>query len=149
MPENERRGAAGNGDGACGAGRGLVGVKEGRTLNENVKSIVDSFSEISDWLWHVTATTEDRAGYLCNQLMRAIDSVGANICEGFGRQTDGQLRQFYGYARGSALESAYWLDRAIARKLVPVVEGVPMLQRLRDYTTHLEGLIAVLPKGKS
>jgi four helix bundle protein len=118
-------------------------------LNENVKSIVDAFAEISDWLWDVTATTDTRAAYLCNQLMRAIDSVGANICEGFGRGYAGSLRQFYGYARGSALESAYWLDRAISRRLIPVESGVPMLQRLREHTTDIEGLIAVLPKGKT
>lgn len=113
-----------------------------------MQRIVDAFSEISDWLWEITGPIDSRASYLCNQLMRAIDSVGANICEGFGREYAGSLRQFYGYARGSALESSYWLDRAISRRLIPVAEGVPMLQRLRENTAGIEALIASLPKGK-
>jgi hypothetical protein len=49
---------------------------------------------------------------------------------------------------GEVLESAYWLDRAISRRLIPVESGVPMLQRLREHTADIESLIAVLPKGK-
>lgn len=118
-------------------------------MSEGIDNLVEAFSDISDQLWGLTDSIDSRASYLCNQLMRAIDSVGANICEGFGREYAGSLRQFYGYARGSALEAAYWLDRAISRKLIPVADGVPLLCRLETNTATLEGIIGSLPKGKS
>jgi four helix bundle protein len=80
--------------------------------------------------------------------MRAIDSVGANISEGYGRGTPGQLRQFYGYALGSALESIYWLERAIARELVDKGNGVQKLQALRLCTASLEHLISGIAREK-
>lgn len=80
--------------------------------------------------------------------MRAIDSVGANISEGYGRGTPGQLRQFYGYALGSALESIYWLERAIARDLIDKAEGVWKLQTLRQHTVTLEQLISEIRRDK-
>ena len=51
------------------------------------------------------------------QLVRAFDSIGANIAEGFGRYHYGDKIKFYYYARGSAFESQYWIKRARARKL--------------------------------
>jgi four helix bundle protein len=80
--------------------------------------------------------------------MRAIDSVGANISEGYGRGTPGQLRQFYGYALGSALESIYWLERAIARELIDKVTGYARLQQLRLCTASLEHLISDVKREK-
>lgn len=46
--------------------------------------------------------------YLRNQLLRAVNSVGANMAEGYGRG-NGQQLFFYRMARGSAVESLYHL----------------------------------------
>jgi four helix bundle protein len=51
------------------------------------------------------------------QLIRAADSVGANIAEAEGRSTDPDRRRFLIVARASALELQHWLDRAEVRGL--------------------------------
>jgi four helix bundle protein len=50
-------------------------------------------------------------------MVRAADSVGANIAEAAGRRTDPEKRRFLIVARGSVLELQHWLDRATARGL--------------------------------
>jgi four helix bundle protein len=52
------------------------------------------------------------------QLARAADSIGANIAESAGRFHPGDVRNFLYYARGSLLETRYWLRRAHARGLI-------------------------------
>lgn len=45
-----------------------------------------------------------------NQLVRSTSSIGANIVEGYGRNNPKEYRQFLGIARGSSLETEYWLE---------------------------------------
>lgn len=115
-------------------------------MNDKVTVIVQAFADIADWCYDASLNMDSRAKHLADQMMRAADSIGANICEGYGREYAGSMRQFYGYARGSAMETCWWLDRAISRKLVPMQDGMPMLSRLRESLTQLEGLIGDLPR---
>jgi four helix bundle protein len=45
-----------------------------------------------------------------DQFITAIDSIGANIAEGFGRYHYLDKNKFNYNARGSLLEAIYWLD---------------------------------------
>ncbi|KKU37815.1 MAG: S23 ribosomal protein [Candidatus Amesbacteria bacterium GW2011_GWA1_46_35] len=47
---------------------------------------------------------------LYKQILRAVSSIGANIAEGYGRNNKKEFRQYLGIARGSALETEYWLE---------------------------------------
>jgi four helix bundle protein len=51
------------------------------------------------------------------QLIRAADSVGANIAEAYGRFSAADQRRMLYVARGSAFETEYWIARARARAL--------------------------------
>jgi four helix bundle protein len=51
------------------------------------------------------------------QLIRSVDSVGANIAESTGRWHPGEKRQLFIYARGSLYETEHWLATARSRGL--------------------------------
>jgi four helix bundle protein len=57
-------------------------------------------------------------GTVGKQLVRASDSVSANISEGFGRFHFKETRQFSYFARGSLYETKTWLTKGNQRKLI-------------------------------
>ena len=59
---------------------------------------------------------------ITSQMRRAAASIGANIAEGTGRKSDGELTRFLHIARGSAAELEYHL--LLARDLDMLSEGV-------------------------
>jgi len=52
------------------------------------------------------------------QLIRAVDSVAANISEGYGRYYYKENKQFCYYSRGSLYETKTWLMKAHKRNLI-------------------------------
>ena len=52
------------------------------------------------------------------QLIRAVDSVAANISEGYGRYYYKENKQFCYYSRGSLYETKTWLEKAHNRNLI-------------------------------
>jgi len=52
------------------------------------------------------------------QVIRASDSIAANIAEGYGRYTPADRKKFYLYSRGSFEETKAWLRKLIRRKVL-------------------------------
>ncbi len=65
------------------------------------------------------------------QMIRAADSVGANIAEGTGRGSFQDNRRFVRNARGSLYETRHWLRRAHQRHLL-TAESVSLIKPLID-----------------
>lgn len=53
-----------------------------------------------------------------DQFIRSVDSVGANIAEGYGRFHYLDKNRFYYNARGSLLESRHWLCLLLEREII-------------------------------
>ena len=73
------------------------------------------------------------------QLVRAADSVGANIAEAYGRWGPKDQRRALHIARGSAYEMAHWVERAEARHLALPDSA---LEEAHEISRMLNGLIA-------
>ncbi|WP_138479611.1 four helix bundle protein [Dyadobacter bucti] len=75
--------------------------------------------ELSDGIWNVVQKwgvfSKDTVG---KQLVRAADSIGANIAEGFGRYHFKENQNFCFYSRGSLYETKTWLTKAQSRNLL-------------------------------
>jgi four helix bundle protein len=74
---------------------------------------------LADGIWDVVRNwdylAKDTVG---KQMIRAADSIGANIAEGTGRGTLQDNRRFIRMARGSLYETQHWLRRAYKRSLL-------------------------------
>ena len=53
------------------------------------------------------------------QLVRAVDSIAANLSEGLGRYHFKEAKNFSYYSRGSLFETKTWLTKSLNRKLLP------------------------------
>jgi four helix bundle protein len=74
---------------------------------------------------------------LGRQLIRAVDSVGANIAESAGRWHWNEKRQFLIVARGSLYEAEHWTARAAARGLL----NPALVDRFDEPARALNGLL--------
>jgi four helix bundle protein len=92
--------------------------KPARTNFEKLR-VYQLAEKLADEIWCIV---EEWAtfpkGTLGHQIVRAADSIGANIAEGSGRGSYQDNRRFVRIARGSLSEVQHWLRRAYKRNLL-------------------------------
>lgn len=82
-------------------------------------SVYQLAERLADDVWHIVVAWDHIAKETVGkQLIRAADSIGANIAEGSGRGSYQDNRRFVRIARGSLYEVRHWLRRAYTRKLI-------------------------------
>ena len=80
--------------------------------------------QLADAIWTIVASWDYLAKETVGrQLIRAADSIGANIAEGTGRGSFQDNRRFVRNARGSLYETRHWLRRAHQRRLLSTDTG--------------------------
>ena len=75
------------------------------------------------------------------QFVTAIDSISANIAEGFGRYGKKDKVKFYRYSFGSVKESCDWNEKAKQRKLLKTEEYQHILNELQILPKEINQLI--------
>jgi four helix bundle protein len=108
--------------------------------------------KLADEMWKIVDEWNPFAkDTLGKQIVRAADSIGANIAEGSGRGSFQDNRRFIRMARGSLNETQHWLRRAFKRTLL-TKEQVIMLKPIIDelapkLNSYLRSIGKVSDKG--
>ena len=93
--------------------------------------------DLSNYIWAIVIKwnyfATDTVG---KQLVRAVDSISANIAEGFGRYFKKDKINFYRYSYGSIEECFDWIEKANKRGLL----------KGKEYE-YISGELNKLPKG--
>ena len=101
--------------------------------------------EISDKVWNLVILWDNFSrNNIGSQLLRAIDSVGANISEGYGRGSKVDNARFVKIARGSLFESRHWLNVSHRRKLLSDTELKKILNDIESLLPRLSAYINYL-----
>ena len=105
---------------------------------------------LADQTWKIVirwdTLAKDTVG---KQLIRAADSIGANVAEGSGRGTEPEIRRFLRIARGSLYETQHWLRRAYKRKLLTDKQVNELLPIVRELTPKLNAYLRSIGSFKN
>ena len=97
---------------------------------------------LSNYIWNIVIDwdyfSKDTIG---KQFTRSIDSISANIAEGFGRYNKKDKIKFYRYSFGSLKESLDWNEKAKIRELLTEEQYINVLEELQRLPKEINHLI--------
>ncbi|MDP8238585.1 MAG: four helix bundle protein [Candidatus Hatepunaea meridiana] len=97
---------------------------------------------LSNYIWDIVAKWDylarDTVG---KQFVRSVDSISANIAEGFGRHTKKDKIKFYRYSNGSLKESYDWNEKSKVRNLISEEEYNHIFEELQKLPKTINQLI--------
>lgn len=103
--------------------------------------------KLADNIWQVVirwdSFAKDTVG---KQIVRAADSIGANISEGSGRGSLQDNRRFVRMARGSLYETIHWLRRSYMRKLLSQSQVKKLRLLVEELTPKLNAFLRSVDK---
>ncbi len=118
-----------------------------KTLDLKRFKLIELSDQVCEQVWNeVSQWDHFQKDTLGKQLVRAVDSISANLSEAYGRYTFPDRKRFLYYARGSLCESINWINKAIARNLIEVDLGEELLSELQSISYKLNYYIRSLNK---
>ena len=97
---------------------------------------------ISNFVWNIVEKWEyferDTVG---KQLVRAVDSISANISEGYYRYHKKDKVHFYYYSLGSVAECNDWIEKAFSRDLILEKQYTYLIEELNKLPREIHSLI--------
>lgn len=100
--------------------------------------------DLSNKIWDIVVSWNFLAqNTVGSQLVRSIDSVSANVAEGFGRFGKKDKIKFYRISRASVLESKDWLNKSVKRNLITKQTHSEIINELDKLPRLLNGLIKI------
>ncbi len=97
---------------------------------------------LSNYTWDIVIKwdyfSKDTVG---KQFIRAVDSISANIAEGFGRYGKKDKIKFYRYSFGSLKESLDWNEKSRIRKLITAEQYNYIFGELQKLPKEINALI--------
>ena len=97
---------------------------------------------LSNYVWGVVVKWDSFAkNTVGKQFVTAVDSVSANLAEGFGRFHKKDKIKFYRYSYGSVKEALDWNEKSKVRSLITPEEYEYIYQQLSLLPKEINGLI--------
>ncbi|MFN6016812.1 MAG: four helix bundle protein [Verrucomicrobiota bacterium] len=97
---------------------------------------------IGEAIWDLVADwpffAKDTVG---RQVVRAADSIAANLSEGYGRYHFKENQKFCYYSRGSAQETQTWIEKSVRRNLMPDDAARDLYRDLDTFIKRLNAYI--------
>ncbi len=81
-----------------------------------------------------------------DQWLRAVDSIGANIAEGFGRYHYLDKNKFHFYARGSLFEAIHWTELLAERNKITLEDNEYFQNNFKTLGIKLNNYISKIKK---
>lgn len=112
-----------------------------RTNFENLR-VYRLSEDLADQIWDVALGWDQFAkDTIGRQIVRAADSIGANIAEGSGRGSYQDNRRFVRTARGSLNETQHFLRRAFRRKLLTSAQVAKLKPLIENFAPQLNAYL--------
>ena len=107
----------------------------------DIEAYTIAFS-LSNYVWEVIVTWEYfERRTVGQQFVEAVDSISANIAEGFGRFGKKDKIRFYRYANGSVFESLDWNEKSKLRKLLSSEQYSHIFDELQKLPKAINSLV--------
>lgn len=106
--------------------------------------------DVGEEIWSMVTSwdffAKDTVG---KQIVRAADSVAANLAEGYGRYHFKENQKFCYYSRGSAEETQTWLEKAVRRNLIERESARTLYDRIETLKKRINAYIHSIGRDAS
>ena len=97
---------------------------------------------LSNYVWNIIVNWKHfEKSTVGEQFVRSVDSISANIAEGFGRHFKKDKIKFYRYSKGSLKESLDWNEKCKVRGLLSEAEYQHIFVELQKIPREINSLI--------